>query len=98
MQRNKWYFFGSLLLLFNPSFSQNVGNFVKYEKQNADLLIQGTAGTLLIQAFTSDIFKVQVLKPNQARFDSSTCVSLKPIGAIGEVTENAQNWIFLHEN
>jgi oligosaccharide 4-alpha-D-glucosyltransferase len=97
MQRNKWYFIGSLLLLFNPIFSQNVGNFVKYEKQNSDLLIQGTSGSLLIQAFSSDIFKVQVLKPNQARFDSSTCVSMKPVGTIGEVTENSQKLIIPFE-
>ena len=82
MKIRNWYIINSLLLLFNSIFSQNVGNFVKYEKQNADLLIQGTAGTLLIQAFSSDIFKVQVLKPNQSRFDSSICVSMKPVKMI----------------
>jgi oligosaccharide 4-alpha-D-glucosyltransferase len=83
--------------LSNKISAQTVGNFVKYEKNNADLLVQGTSGSLLIQAFSSDIFKVQTLSPNQARFDSSTCVSMKPAGRIGQITENTQKLIIPFE-
>ena len=86
-----------LLFVSNAVFSQTVGNFVKYEKKGADLLIQGTAGSLLVQAFSPDIFKVQVLKPNQARFDSSYCVSLKPTGTIGQISETAQTLVIPFE-
>jgi oligosaccharide 4-alpha-D-glucosyltransferase len=93
----RYLFIFVLTFLSNITSAQIVGNFVKYEKNNADLLIQGTSGSVLIQAFSSDIFKVQTLLPNQARFDSSVCVNMKPAGKIGQITETAQKLIIPFE-
>ena len=65
-----------LILLNFQAFSQSAGNFVSYTKQGSDLRIRGTKGDLLLQVFTQDIFKVQLLKTAQASFDSSYSVVL----------------------
>lgn len=76
-------------LLTHSLFSQNAGDFVSFRKNATDLRISGTKGDLLIQGFSSSIFKVQWLSTNENSVDTSASVILKPESFTYSVVESA---------
>lgn len=74
------------------SFGQGAGNFISYEKDKAGLVILGTKGVLKVQAFSSEIFKIQVLpSKNAPGLDSSYSVILPPSTAALNIVETKDN-------
>lgn len=85
-----------LVLLFvvagKLSFGQGAGNFVSYEKGKGSISIQGSKGVLLIQSFSPEIFKVQMLPAKNAPgLDSSYSVILPPSTAVLNIVETKDN-------
>ncbi len=76
------------VLIVSKVFSQSAGNFVSFSETTKGLRIKGTTSDLVIQQFSPDIFKVQLLKSGQAPYDSSACVVLKPQGFTQKINES----------
>ncbi|SKB99786.1 TIM-barrel domain-containing protein [Dyadobacter psychrophilus] len=88
----KYFFVLIFVLAGKLSFGQGAGNFISYEKGKGSLTIQGTRGTMYIQSFSPEIFKIQLLPSKSSpSLDSSFSVVLPPLSEIQSTIETSNS-------
>ncbi|TLU98877.1 TIM-barrel domain-containing protein [Dyadobacter luticola] len=71
------------------SFGQGAGNFISFQKNQHDILLRGSKGTLKITTYTPDIFRVETVLSENTSLDSSYTVVLAPTYIPDKVSETS---------